>query len=213
MFVTSHVNYDRPIQSVGELNDGSSHRADKCGACQNRVVKILKNVRSSLEGPLRKINSHSFPLLKNPHRNDSHFHITTFHIPAYHFSQRTTPSRMSGHSSNSSTMRPTTQAQPSNKSLPSYNAATSTETLPEYTLPNLSPPTEAHTRVTHTQAADPAPTVDYIEAQPHLAFDVEANIARNNAYDVSAADFSNFSCTFLCQLRCSKVLPQPGRRQ
>jgi hypothetical protein len=145
--------------------------------------------------------------------------FTYQHIYSYRPSQQTTPPRMSGHSSNSSnssnssTMQPTTQAQPSNKSLPSYNAATSTETLPDYTLPNLSPPAEAHTRVTHTQAADPAPTVDYIEAQPHLAFDVEANIARNNAYDVSAADFSNFSCTFLCQLRCSKVLPQPGRRQ
>jgi hypothetical protein len=110
-------------------------------------------------------------------------------------------------------MRPTTQAQPSNESLPSYNTAASTETLPEYALPNLSPPAEAHTRVTHTQAANPAPAVDYIEAQPHLAFDVEANIARNNAPDVSTTDFGNFLRTFFCQLRCSKVLPQSGRRQ
>src|SRR5271155_5680364 len=97
-------------------------------------------------------------------------------------------------------MQATIQAQPSNKSPPSYNAVTPAETLPEYTLTNLSPPAEAHTRVTHTKAANPA--VDYVEAQPHLAFDLEANIARKNAPNVSIADFLNLPRTFLYQLCC-----------
>ena len=99
-------------------------------------------------------------------------------------------------------MRITPQAQSSNESLPSYNAAISGEPLPEYTLTNLNPPAEAHTRVRHAQAANPAPAADYVAAQPHLDFDVEANIAGNDASNVSIADFRNLSCTFLCQLRC-----------
>lgn len=95
-------------------------------------------------------------------------------------------------------MRVAIQGQPSNKSLPSNDAMISAETLPEYTLTNLSPPAEAHTRVTHTQAANPV--VDDVEAQPHLAFDTEANIARNNAPNVSIADFRNLPRTFLYQL-------------
>jgi hypothetical protein len=98
-------------------------------------------------------------------------------------------------------MRATPQAQSSNESVPSYNAARSGEPLPEYTLTNLNPPTEAHTRVRHAQAANPAPAVDYVEAQPHLAFDVEANIAKNNEPNVSIADFGNLPRTFLRQLR------------
>lgn len=105
-------------------------------------------------------------------------------------------------SSNSSNMQVAIQAQPSNESLPSYNAVTPAATLPEYTLTNLSPPAKAHTRVTHTQAANPP--VDYVEAQPHLDFDAEANIVRNNAPNVSTADFHNLPCTFLYQLCCPR---------
>jgi hypothetical protein len=94
-------------------------------------------------------------------------------------------------------MRATLQAQPSNGSLPSHNAAILAETLPEYTLTDLSLPAEAHTRVTHTPAANPAPAVNCVEAQPHLAFDAEANIARGNAPNVSIADFCNLPRTFL----------------
>lgn len=98
--------------------------------------------------------------------------------------------------------QPTNESRPTNESLPSYNAVMPAETLPEYTLTNLSPPAEAHTRVTHTQAANPA--VDYVEAQPHLAFDAEANIARDSAPNVSIADFRNLPRTFLYQLCCPK---------
>src|SRR4051812_23267781 len=110
-------------------------------------------------------------------------------------------------------MRATPQAQRSNESLPSYNIAISTETLPEYSLTNLNPPPEAHTRATHTQAANPAPAADYVEAQPHLAFDVEANIARNNAPNVSTRILiiclPHFSVNFVVP----KVSPGSGRRQ
>jgi hypothetical protein len=107
-------------------------------------------------------------------------------------------------------MRVAIQTQPSNESLPPYNAMVSAESLPEYTLTDLSPPAEAHTRVTHTQAANPA--VDYVEAQPHLAFDAEANIARDNAPDVSIADFVICLAYSSINFVVPKVLPGSGRR-
>ena len=108
-------------------------------------------------------------------------------------------------------MQAAIQGQPSNESLPSHNAIISAETLPEYTLTNLSPPAEAHTRVTHTQAANPA--VDDVEAQPHLASDAEANIARNNAPNVSIANFRICLAHFSISFVVPTVLPGSGRRQ
>jgi hypothetical protein len=99
-------------------------------------------------------------------------------------------------------MRAAIQAQPSNESLPQYNAMISAESLPEYTLTNLSPPAKAHIRVTPTQATNPA--ADDVEAQSHLAFDAEADITEDNAPNVSIADFRNLSRTFLCQHCCPK---------
>jgi hypothetical protein len=86
-------------------------------------------------------------------------------------------------------MRATPQSQPSNESLPPYNAENSAETLPGYALTDLNPPAKAHTRTTHTEGVAPAPADEYVVAQPQLAFDAEANIARNNAPNVSIAHF------------------------
>jgi hypothetical protein len=86
-------------------------------------------------------------------------------------------------------MRATSRLQLTNESLPSYNARTSAETLPGYALTDLNPPAKAHTHMTHTEDAGPVPTEDYVLAQPQLAFDAEANIARNNAPGVSIAHF------------------------
>jgi hypothetical protein len=139
-------------------------------SCQNRVASLLSKIT---------------------HRNS--FHIS---------SQRATSSRPTNRNpSKFSNMRASPQSQPSNESLPSYIAGTSAETLPGYALfdlnPPANPPAKAHTHMTHTEAAAPAPAQDYVEAQPQLAFDAEANIARSNAPNVSIAHIHIFICEIL----------------
>ena len=72
MFVTSHANYDRPIQSVGKLKDGSSHIAQiSVVLIKIELSRSSGNVRSSLEGPFAQdkldiVSIHILSPLKKP---------------------------------------------------------------------------------------------------------------------------------------------------
>src|SRR5205814_1914705 len=82
------------------------------------------------------------------------------------------------------TMHATHRPRPSHVSLRSYNAESSTETLPRYSLTDLRPPPNAHAHTRNVEGVAPAPA-EYAEWQRQFAFDAEANIARNNRPSVS----------------------------
>ena len=58
--------------------------------------------------------------------------------------------------------------------------------------------------VPHIEDAAPAPAEDYGKVQPQLDFDTEANIARNNAPNVSTThfvfSFAHFSLVFVVNI-------------
>lgn len=90
--------------------------------------------------------------------------------------------------------------------VPRYDMAPPTEPAPQYEMNNISRPEKAHTQTpNHTlpaltmPAPVPATSADYMQTQPHLNFDAEANIpAANTRNNVSKRAFpiSNFHSHF-----------------
>lgn len=76
------------------------------------------------------------------------------------------------------------------ESLSLYSTETSVETLPRYTLTDLNRPLKAHIRTIHTADAASPLAEDYVQAQPQLFFNAEAEIAGNNPQNVSCCTVS-----------------------